>query len=360
MVFKPLFPGAKTPDPNNPWKSVLDSNISENKKTSQSSTKKTSPASKNKNSNPSKKDISTDDLNSALKLFNAAAKRQTSLLQLAEDVNTLKTDVLANQKIANDNYISALEDQTESLTQLAVANAAADAAAATAAAIKAKADADAAAAKAANAANTSAANTGGTVVSTGNSGSSSSFINGILTGNPVSSTISTGTSVTASTPNAISSTPSNVSPTTEQAPKLPVKTAPIDAVLVNDDTLPVEILSDLIFENIGGQELISIARNDTVNGQNIIYQPIKNLYNIQQQYNPTNIVYVEGTSDKYFKNFPIKFELKVPVEGTGPNYDHIYIDTLSKSLVIEAVNMQGDEQIEVELLIDGTIYEAEL
>jgi len=57
----------------------------------------------------------------------------------------------------------------------------------------------------------------------------------------------------------------------------PVLTAPIDTILYNDDSLPIEIMTDLIFENIGGQELINIARNDTVNGQTIIYQPIKNL-----------------------------------------------------------------------------------
>ena len=57
----------------------------------------------------------------------------------------------------------------------------------------------------------------------------------------------------------------------------PVLTAPIDTILLNDETTPIEVLADLIFENIGGQELINIARNDTVNGQKVIYQPIKNL-----------------------------------------------------------------------------------
>jgi len=140
----------------------------------------------------------------------------------------------------------------------------------------------------------------------------------------------------------------------------PVLTAPIDTILFNDETLPVEIMADLLFENIGGQELINIARNDTVNGQPVIYQPIKNLSTIQQQYNPNNIVSLQATSDKYFQNFSIKFETKVPEVGNGPNGEHVYIDPQTGDLIIEAVNIEDGEQIQVEITSSGTIYEAEL
>jgi hypothetical protein len=118
-------------------------------------------------------------------------------------------------------------------------------------------------------------------------------------------------------------------------------------------------MTDLIFENIGGQELINIARNDIVNGQQVSYQPIKNLSSIQQQYNPNNILALQSTSDKYFANFPIKLETKIPTPGTGPNGRHVYIDSISGNLIIEAINIEPDEQIEVEITVSGTIYEAE-
>jgi flagellar biosynthesis GTPase FlhF len=162
------------------------------------------------------------------------------------------------------------------------------------------------------------------------------------------------------TPSTFSSQPSNISPVTQTPPPPPVKTAPIDTILFDEEAVPIQIMSDLIFENIGGQELINIARNDTVNGQQIIYQPIKNLTQIQQQYNPNNIVALQATSDKYFQNFAIKFESKVPTEGNGPDGSHVYIDPITGSLVVEAINMQDDEQIEVEITTGGTIYEAEL
>jgi hypothetical protein len=142
-------------------------------------------------------------------------------------------------------------------------------------------------------------------------------------------------------------------------PPPPVKTAPIDTVLFNDDELPIEVITDLIFENIGGQELINIARNDIINGQQVSYQPIKNLSSIQQQYNPNNILSVQSTSDKYFANFPIKLENKIPRTGTGPSGKHVYLDSTNGNIVIEAVNVEADEQIEVEITVSGTIYEAE-
>jgi hypothetical protein len=151
-----------------------------------------------------------------------------------------------------------------------------------------------------------------------------------------------------------------VTPVATAVPPPPVKTAPIDTILFNDDSVPIEIMTDLIFENIGGQELINIARNDTVNGQNVIYQPIKNLTAIQQQYNPNNIVSLQATSEKYFQNFSIKFDEKVPLEATGPAGAHVYVDPETGELVVEAVNMLEDEQIELEVTASGTIYEADI
>ena len=139
----------------------------------------------------------------------------------------------------------------------------------------------------------------------------------------------------------------------------PVKTAPIDTVLFDDETVPIEVMADLIFENIGGQELLSITRSDIVNGQKISYQPIKNLSAIQQQYNPNNILGLQQTADKYFAGFSIKLEDKIPNEGNGQNGENIYLDE-SGDLIIEFINLNSDEQIETQITLDGTIYEADL
>ena len=139
-----------------------------------------------------------------------------------------------------------------------------------------------------------------------------------------------------------------------------VKSASIDTVLFDDDTMPIDIMSDLIFEDIGGQELINIARNDIVNGQTISYQPIKNLSSLLQQYNPNNILSLQQTSDKYFANFSIKLDERIPTQGSGPNGEYVYLEEGTGDLIIEVVNMPSSEQVDVEITLDGTIYQAVL
>lgn len=171
------------------------------------------------------------------------------------------------------------------------------------------------------------------------------------------STDSSGGSQYYSSINSVPYTPSTA-PVVVVPPPPPTKTAPIDTILFNDDSMSIEIMTDLIFEDIGGHELINIARNDIVNGQRVSYSPIKNLGLIQQRYNPTNILNLQLTSEKYFNNFPIKFEEKVPKEGNGTDGSNIYFDETTGDLIVEAVNMNPDEQLEVQISINGTIYEA--
>jgi hypothetical protein len=170
-------------------------------------------------------------------------------------------------------------------------------------------------------------------------------------------------SAPALTSNLVAATP----PTPEIAPAMrmfsvetaPVKTAPIDTILFDEEAVPIEVMADLIFENIGGQELLSIARSDIINGQKISYQPIKNLSAIQQQYNPNNILGLQQTSDKFFAGFAIKLENKIPEEGNGTNGNNVYLND-SGDLVIEFINLNNDEQIETQITTSGTIYEADL
>ena len=53
------------------------------------------------------------------------------------------------------------------------------------------------------------------------------------------------------------------------------KSATPEKIALSNPILDPEVMSDLLFENIGGQELINISRNDLVNGQDVAYSPIK-------------------------------------------------------------------------------------
>lgn len=139
-----------------------------------------------------------------------------------------------------------------------------------------------------------------------------------------------------------------------------VKSATPDIVLIKEEATPIENIVDLVFENIGGQELINISRNDTVDGKEIYYNPIKNLSIINQQYNPKNIISLQQSADRYFQNFAIKLDNNLPLEPIGPNNLNVYLDPQTGDIVVDTINLEPDERVEIQVSLGGTIYEAEL
>jgi hypothetical protein len=144
-----------------------------------------------------------------------------------------------------------------------------------------------------------------------------------------------------------------------------VKSASPDIILIDQNDLPIDLILKLTLEKIGGQELISLVRHDTVNGQNIIYQPVKNVSDIAISYNPQNIISVPDTAEIYFKNFAIKMENHI-VQGTNEiPPESVYIDPVTGNIVIETVNLKVDYEVEVQMMssgqiFDGTIYEEDV
>jgi hypothetical protein len=148
----------------------------------------------------------------------------------------------------------------------------------------------------------------------------------------------------------------------------PVKVATPDIILFDQEGIEVEIMADLLFENIGGQELISIARNDIINGQDVINQPIKNINTIGLQYNSQNILPLPQNSFSFFNNFPIKFEnylpniqIDEPEDPLNPNKNKIVYIENNGNLVIELINLNPGYQVEVQILnaedrLSDTIY----
>jgi hypothetical protein len=134
-----------------------------------------------------------------------------------------------------------------------------------------------------------------------------------------------------------------------------VKIATPDIILIKDEAIAAEIMADLIFQDIGGQEIINIARSDVINGQNVVYQPIKNITSLFYQYNPQNILALQKTDKDYFKNFAINLKDRLP------EWPYVYIDEDTGDLVIQVQNMAPSESIEVQTIsnvtvLDDTIY----
>ena len=133
-----------------------------------------------------------------------------------------------------------------------------------------------------------------------------------------------------------------------------VKAAPIDTVVFVDEPFDPNYFEDVLFQDFGGQELLSVARNDTVNGQSVSYQPFKDLGIIRDQYSPNSLLSIQETSDRFFANFLIRLNEKIPEVGRGANGANYYLDT-EGSAIIELINILDDEQVEIQVLNAGII-----
>ena len=136
-----------------------------------------------------------------------------------------------------------------------------------------------------------------------------------------------------------------------------IKPATPDLIQFNDSDIPIEFMTDLMFENIGGQEILSVSRNDLVNGQKVVYSPIKNLSQLSLVNGPQTMFLMPESTESQFKNFPIKLEEKVPEVGSNAAENQvleiIYVDETTEDLIVNVINMLPSEQVELQVLNSG-------
>jgi hypothetical protein len=138
----------------------------------------------------------------------------------------------------------------------------------------------------------------------------------------------------------------------------PVKYATPEDVLTDINELPIDLILKLTLEKIGGLELISLVRHDTVNGQNIIYRPVKNISQLAIDYNPQNMIKMPDSADSYFKNFAIKLENHIPQTTNDLTPVVVYIDPTTKNVIIDVVNIKADYEVEVQMVSSGKVFDA--
>ena len=135
------------------------------------------------------------------------------------------------------------------------------------------------------------------------------------------------------------------------------KTPGRDVVLFSENDISIEGITNLLFEQVGGIELISMVRRDTVEGQNPYYTVISNLSSIKKEFDPTQIISRQKPNQSFFDIFSIDLNSKIPGElylQRNNLESFFYIDT-NGDLIIELDNMESDEIIELEIAQGGTI-----
>lgn len=134
-----------------------------------------------------------------------------------------------------------------------------------------------------------------------------------------------------------------------------VRQADPDIVITaGEEAISPELLIELQYEDISGTELINISRSDIIDGQNVVYSPVKNLSSLRRRYNPNNIISVPSTATSSFSKYAIDLILRVGEDpNTGLPYEPYFDD--NGDLVIEIEDVREDEIIEVEVDSSGTI-----
>jgi hypothetical protein len=139
-----------------------------------------------------------------------------------------------------------------------------------------------------------------------------------------------------------------------------------------------EQIQKLLFENISAIELSIIERHDTIEGINQRYSIISNLSEVRKKYDAGKQLSPMDKFKPLTSIYTINIEDKIPQEdyikdeGLESSYQYLdennqlvtrqkgyyYIDT-NGDLVIELINLEKNQQVEVYIDTNGTIYKVE-
>lgn len=134
-----------------------------------------------------------------------------------------------------------------------------------------------------------------------------------------------------------------------------VKAATPDLIQITEEGMSVEVITDLLFEDIGGTEILNVARHDLINGIDIKYQQISNLAKIKSTFGGNNLINMQNPIEQIFNKFALKRYQYIPEITEDPSGldNHVYLDT-SGNLNIELINLAENMQIEIEFKTAST------
>lgn len=124
-----------------------------------------------------------------------------------------------------------------------------------------------------------------------------------------------------------------------------IKSAPSDIIQFDESSVDIALIQDLLFEDIGAVELANISRTDLIDGQEVLYSPIKNLSSVRREFNPNNIIATSYATD-FFSRFGIDLISRGVYE---PYFDE------DGNLIVEIETVGDGEEIQVQVLSSGTI-----
>lgn len=134
--------------------------------------------------------------------------------------------------------------------------------------------------------------------------------------------------------------------------KEPVRIATSNLFIDTDD-VPVDYMVGVIFEEIGGQELISQSSESVYNSNT---SEISNIYEVSERYSPFNILNISDGMLSTLGNIDINLNSYLPQLDLSLNANNeidnpsAYIDSDWKNLIIEFEDAAEDFNVEVEII----------
>lgn len=131
----------------------------------------------------------------------------------------------------------------------------------------------------------------------------------------------------------------------------PTKTPNKDVILFDNSYVSEDTIAEILLEDIGGIELLTLSNRETIDGLNPYYTLISNLSRIRREFDPTQIISKQRSKQSYFDKFAIDLDSKIPLDEYLESHgiDNWYYRDAEGNLVIELDNMGPDENIEVEI-----------
>ena len=180
--------------------------------------------------------------------------------------------------------------------------------------------------------------------------------------------------------NSSSPMPPNPSPTSTGSASSVVRT-PTRNVTEISSLVPqfdAEQIQKLLFENLSAIELSRVERHDTIEGINQKYSIISNLSEIRKKYEIIKQLTIMDKFKPLTSIYTINIQDKIPqedyieLENLNSTYQYLdennevvtrekgyyYIDT-NGDLVIELINLEKNQQVEIQIDTNGTIYKIE-
>ena len=116
-------------------------------------------------------------------------------------------------------------------------------------------------------------------------------------------------------------------------------------IILNEENISIESMTDYLFEQVGGQELLSSARSDTINSPlnvtNLFIQDSGSFFSTD-----FNIPF--NTIQGNLENYQISLDSFLPFGYTPDQI--VYFDADTESIVIELENLKTDYILEVKIV----------